>query len=91
MVYADSITRREADEKTGDEVEREIPFLNGYIVFNIEQNDGLPAAYYAKAAPQLDAVARIEHAEKFFAALGAVIGYGGNRVAHSLLWFPGKP
>jgi len=84
VVYADSITRKETDEKTGDEVEREIPFLKGYTVFNAEQIDGLPAVHYAKAAPQLDPVARIEHAEKFFAAVGAVIGHGGNRAYYSV-------
>lgn len=84
VVYADSITRKETDEKTGDEVEHEIPFLKGYTVFNVEQIDGLPAVYYAKAAPQLDPVARIEHAEKFFAALGATIGHGENRAYYSV-------
>ncbi len=79
VVYADSITRKETDEKTGDELDREIPFLKGYTVFNVEQIDGLPEVYYAKAAPTLDPVARIEHAEKFFAALGATIRHGGNR------------
>ena len=84
VVYADSITRKETDEKTGDELEREIPFLKGYIVFNVEQIDGLPAVYYAKVAPQLDPVARIEHAEKFFAALGATIGHGGTCAYYSV-------
>jgi antirestriction protein ArdC len=84
VVYADSITRKETDDKTGDETEREIPFLKGYTVFNVEQIDGLPAVYYAKAAPQLDPVARIERAERFFAALGAVIGQGGNRAFYSV-------
>ena len=42
VVYADSITRKETDEKTGDEIDREIPFLKGYTVFNVEQIDGLP-------------------------------------------------
>src|SRR5229473_5133049 len=83
VVYADSITRKETDEKTGDEIDREIPFLKGYTVFNVEQIDGLPEVYYAKAAPTLDPVARIEHAERFFAALGAVIGHGGNRAFYS--------
>lgn len=84
VVYAYSITRKETDEKTGDEIEREIPFLKGYTVFNVEQIDGLPAVYYAKAAPQLDPVARTERAEKFFAALGAAIGHGGNRAFYSV-------
>jgi antirestriction protein ArdC len=84
VVYADSITRRETDENTGDEIDREIPFLKGYTVFNVEQIEGLPEVYYAKAAPTLDPVARVEHAEKFFAALGATIRHGGNRAFYSI-------
>jgi antirestriction protein ArdC len=84
VVYADSIKRKETDEKTGDEIDREIPFLKGYTVFNVEQIDGLPEVYYAKAAPTLDPVARIDHAEKFFAALGATIRHGGNRASYSI-------
>jgi antirestriction protein ArdC len=84
VVYADSITQKETDEKTGDEIDREIPFLKGYTVFNVEQIDGLPEVYYAKAAPILDPVARIEHAEKFFAASGATIRHGGNRAFYSI-------
>ena len=84
VVYADSITRKETDKKTGDEIDREIPFLKGYTVFNVEQIEGLPEVYYAKAAPTLDPVARIEHAEKFFAALGATIRHGGNRAFYSI-------
>jgi hypothetical protein len=54
VVYADSVTRKETDEKTGDEIDREIPFLKGYTVFNVEKIEGLPEVYYAKAAPTLD-------------------------------------
>ena len=79
VVYADSITRKETDEKTGDEIDREIPFVKGYTVFNAEQIEGLPEVYYAKAVPNLDPVARIDHAEKYFAALGATIRHGGSR------------
>jgi antirestriction protein ArdC len=50
VVDADSITRKETDEKTGYEIDREIPFLKGYTVFNVEQIEDLPEAYYAKAA-----------------------------------------
>jgi len=84
VVYADSITRKETDEKTGDEIDREIPFLKGYTVFNVEQIEGLPEVYYAKTAPTLDPVARIDHAEKFFAALGATIRHGGNRAFYGI-------
>jgi antirestriction protein ArdC len=84
VVYADCITRKETDDKTGDEIDREIPFLKGYTVFNVEQIDGLPETYYAKAAPSLDPVARIAHADSFFAALGATIRHGGNRAFYSI-------
>ena len=79
VVYANSITRTDTDEKTGDDIERAIPFLKGYTVFNVEQIDGLPAHFYATAEPQLDPVARIAHAETFFAATGATVSHGGNR------------
>ena len=83
VVYADSIKRKETDEKTGDEIDWEIPFLKGYTVFNVEQIVGLPEVYYAKAEPTLDPVTRIEQAEKFFAALGVTIRHGGNRAFYS--------
>jgi antirestriction protein ArdC len=83
VVYADSIKRKETDEKTGDEIDQEIPFLKGYIVFNVEQIEGLPEVYYSKAEPTLDPVTRIERAEKFFAALGATVRHGGNRAFYS--------
>jgi antirestriction protein ArdC len=79
VVYANSITRTEEAGDGSGEVEREIHFLKGYTVFNVEQIDGLPAQYTAIAEPPLDPVARIERAEAFFAATGAVIGHGGNR------------
>jgi antirestriction protein ArdC len=84
VVYADSIKRKQTDEKTGDEIDREIPFLKGYTVFNVEQIEGLPEVYYAKAALTFNPVTRIEHAERFFAALGATIRHGGNRASYSI-------
>ncbi len=83
VVYADSITRKETNEKTGDEIEREIPFLKGYIVFNVEQIEGLPEIFYAKAAPTRDPAARIEHAENFFGSMGATIRHGGNQAYYA--------
>jgi antirestriction protein ArdC len=83
VVYANSITRTEHDEKSGEDVEREIPFLKAYSVFNVEQIDGLPEIYYAKAAPTLDPVKRIERAEKFFAATGFDIRHGGLSAFYS--------
>ncbi len=83
MVYANSITRTEANEK-GEEIEREIPFLKGYTVFNAEQCENLPAHYTAKAeAPALTPLQRIEAADRFFAATGADIRHGGTRAFYA--------
>lgn len=79
VVYANTITRTEADEKSGEEVERAIPFMKGYTVFNAEQVDGLPAHYYAMAAPALSTLERVEAADRFFAATSADIRHGGNQ------------
>ena len=57
--------------------------MKGYTVFNVEQIEGLPEIYYAKAVPTHDPVARIDHAEKFFASLGATIKHGGNRAYYA--------
>jgi antirestriction protein ArdC len=83
VVYANAITHIEHDENTGEDIEREIPYLKGYTVFNVEQIDGLPHHYYAKAAPQLDPVARIDRAENFFAASKATVRHGGNRAYYA--------
>ena len=83
VVYANAITRTERDDKTGEDVDREIPYMKGYTVFNVEQIEGLPEIYYAKAFPTHDPVARIEHAEKFFGSLGATIKHVGNRAYYA--------
>src|SRR5437899_7729845 len=69
VVYANALTRTEKDTATGDDVERAIHFLKGYTVFNVEQIEGLPAQFYAPSTePRLDTPARIDRADKFFAA-----------------------
>ena len=83
------ITRTEIDGDSGDEIEREIPFMKGYTVFNVEQVEGLPAQYYAKAEPRLDTVQRIDRAESFFAATGATISHGGNQAFYTMAAGPG--
>jgi antirestriction protein ArdC len=82
VVYANSLTKTETDD-AGEEVEKQIPFMKGYTVFNIEQIDGLPAHYYTKPVQPLEPVARIEHAEAFFAGTGAVIKHGGAKAFYS--------
>lgn len=84
VVYANTITRTEVDADTGEEEERDIPFMKGYSCFNVEQIEGLPTHYYAVAEPQLDPVERIERAESFFAATRADIRHGGNQAYYAV-------
>jgi antirestriction protein ArdC len=77
VVYADRFTRVETD-LNGNDVEREIPFLKAYTVFNVAQIDGLPAQYYANPERRRDKFQLIEAAERFFAATAAVVRHGGD-------------
>ena len=82
IVYANTITKSEAND-AGEEIEREIPFLKSYTVFNAEQIDGLPDRYYSRPEPTLTPVERIARAEEFFAATGADIRSGGGRAFYA--------
>lgn len=83
VVYASTLHRTETDETSGTEVERDIPYMKGYTVFNVEQMEGLPEQYTRPASVVLDPVQRIAHAEAFFAATGAEISHGGNRAYYA--------
>lgn len=84
VVYASTVTRTEKDAATGEEAERDIPFMKGYTVFNVEQIEGLPAHFHTPANPRLDPVQRIERAENFFTTTGAVTRHGGDRAYYSV-------
>jgi len=88
VVYANSITR--TDEGSGEgpagpdgTTEREIFFMRGYTVFNVEQIEGLPAHYYAKPENPLPLSERIESADRFMTATGATIRHGGNKAFYA--------
>jgi antirestriction protein ArdC len=83
VVYANRVIRTESDDQ-GGEIERKIPFLKAYSVFNVEQVEGLPARFHAPAAPRLDPLQRITHADTFFAALGADIRHGGDQAYYAV-------
>ncbi len=83
VVYANKLTRTE-DDGEGNEVEREIPFMKGYTVFNAEQIEGLPATYYTKPEPILTGPSRIDHAEAFFANTKADIRIRGGRAYYAI-------
>lgn len=82
VVYAASFTKTVTDDK-GEAEEREIPFMKGYTVFNVEQIDGLPGHFYAAAPPAGQAVDRLDRLERFFAATGATIRHGGASAFYS--------
>ncbi|WP_236773882.1 ArdC family protein [Agrobacterium tumefaciens] len=82
VVFASRFTKSEADG-SGNEVDREIPFLKAYSVFNVEQIEGLPDSYYVPPAEVRDPVERIESADHFFSKTGAVIRHGGNQAYYS--------
>jgi antirestriction protein ArdC len=83
VVYADRIHKTGTDDN-GDEVEREIPFIKGYTVFNCEQIEGLPEHFYARPSPPLPAPERIAGAEQFAANTGIEIRHGGNRAFYAI-------
>jgi antirestriction protein ArdC len=82
-VYADKITRTETDSASGEEADRDIHYMKGYTVFNVEQIDRLPERYYAKPAPRLEPLPRIAHAEAFFRSTAADIRHGGASAYYS--------
>ena len=83
VVYANTITKTETDAEA-NEVEREIPFMKGYTVFNVEQIEGLPEVYYTRPERKFSSVERIAHADRFFANTGAMIRYGGERAYYAM-------
>lgn len=82
VVYASRFTKTEVDAR-GGEVERDIPFLKTYAVFNASQIVGLPDHYHRMAEPAPDPVERIEHADRFFDNTGAKVRYGGEQAYYS--------
>lgn len=82
VVYANSITCSEENAQ-GEETAREIHYMKGYTVFNVEQIDGLPEQYYGKPEVNTTPVERITHAESFFQATKADIRYRGTQAFYS--------
>jgi antirestriction protein ArdC len=91
VVFANRFTKTETNDK-GEDIEREIPFMKGYTVFNVEQIDGLPAHYYAQPVDPLPLSERIGNAERFLSNTAATIHHGGNRAyyspAHDIIQLP---
>ena len=85
VVYADTFRKTETDEETGEDMEKTIPFMKGYAVFNCEQIEGLPAHYTAQPEqPAIAEEARNQALERFFANTGGTIRHGGDRAFYSV-------
>jgi antirestriction protein ArdC len=82
VVYANSITRTEEGAQ-GEESEREIHYMKGYTVFNVEQIEDLPELYYTKPEVTTTPVERIAKAEAFFACTKADVRYRGDRAFYA--------
>jgi antirestriction protein ArdC len=82
VVYANTVTKTETNGQ-GEDVEREIPFMKGYTVFNCEQIEGLPEMYYAQPVNPLPMQERIEAVDAYLKNTGATIHYGGNSAHYS--------
>ena len=66
----------QTDETTG---RRSLVLARGYAVFNAAQVDG----YEAPVMPILPPAERVDHAERFFAELGADIRHGGGKAYYA--------
>lgn len=83
VVYANAINKTDTDDATGAAIERTIPFLKAYTVFNVEQIEGLPGHFYARAEPAKNPDERVADAEAFFNATKADIRHGGDSAYYS--------
>lgn len=82
VVYASKFSKTEAGED-GQAVEREIPFLKEYTVFNVEQIDELPGHFYQLKQEPKEQMQRVEHADRFFANTQASIRTGGTQAFYA--------
>lgn len=82
VVYADRFTKTETDGD-GNDVERAIPFLKAYTVFNVAQIERLPSHYYAQPKAKGEKLQLVGASERFFAATGALIRHGGDKAYYA--------
>ena len=93
VVFFKMLVKENPNAATNSIDEKRIPMLREYSVFNVEQIDGLPERFYAKATPALPKNnERIPEADAFFAATGSTLSHGGTRAfyspAHDMIQLP---
>ena len=80
VVFFKMLVKEAPNATTNIPDEKRIPMLREYSVFNVEQIDGLPERFYAKATPALPRNnERIPEADAFFAATQSTVNHGGTR------------
>ncbi|MGX5858301.1 ArdC family protein [Dyadobacter jiangsuensis] len=77
VVYADHIVKQDED-KNGETITTQIPFLKGYIVFNVAQIDNLPEKYYQHEPVLETSIERDQRLDQFFQSTHADIRVGTN-------------
>ena len=90
VVFANRVTKTETGD-SGEDVEREIPVMKAYTVFNVEQIDGLPERFRPLPRPALPPADGLQAptlqphavAEAFFAATGAAFRHGGHQAFYA--------
>jgi antirestriction protein ArdC len=73
-------------DEDGETVEKTVPFLRGFYLFNATQVEGgmdIVAERMRIDGWDRDTVDPIDHAEKFFAVIGADVRFGGNRAFYN--------
>jgi antirestriction protein ArdC len=82
VVYASTFKRTETSDD-GTKVDRSIPFLKTYAVFNAEQCDGLPARFTEQVPPPAGHVDPLPAVLDFARHTGADIRTGGARAYYT--------
>jgi len=83
VIYADKLRKTETND-TGQDREIEIPFMKGYMVFNVDQIEGLPEQYSTVSERMPETTERDGTAEAFFSATEADIRHGGNQAFYAV-------
>lgn len=84
ICYADRFTPKAEVEaaKADDRAARRVAFLKRFVVFNVDQCEGLPADYTASMASPEPVVA-VAEADRLIAACGARVQIGGDEAFYS--------
>lgn len=86
VVYAATYTPRDEIVKSAQTGEdpRRVPFLKRFVVFNVDQIDGLPERMVPGAqGADAPAIVRTGDLDRFVAATGADVRYGGSEAYYS--------